>query len=209
ELSQNEKTGNGKQSSYGDPPRWYASPEWILIFITGITAGFICWQSYETRRSVEASKSKDRARIHIEIEPLKRQPVVVGQPPETYITYTIRCYCPTNAFDVSGFAGAWIGDHTRLKRKLRPPIKLPFTIMPTDTAFMQHVIIIPKQMSAEDFEDVRIGKQFVQFFGVINYTDVFGKKRQTKWRRLWKPHMELHDYGVWENVGWWKDNRQT
>ena len=39
-----------------ETPHWYPSAEWVLVFVTTITAGFICWQSWETRRAAQATR---------------------------------------------------------------------------------------------------------------------------------------------------------
>ena len=55
-----ETTGN-------DPPEGDEAPECSLVFIGLITAFFICWQSYETRRSASAMLDSERAWMEGEI----------------------------------------------------------------------------------------------------------------------------------------------
>lgn len=35
---------------------WWSDPNWWLVIVAGITGGFICWQSWETHESAEATR---------------------------------------------------------------------------------------------------------------------------------------------------------
>ena len=39
-------------------PHWWAIPDWWLVIVAGITGAFICWQSWEIRKSAEASRDQ-------------------------------------------------------------------------------------------------------------------------------------------------------
>ncbi|MGB6979176.1 MAG: hypothetical protein WBD66_08215, partial [Candidatus Acidiferrales bacterium] len=71
------------------------------------------------------------------------------------------------------------------------------------------VTIIPKQLGETDFQEVAQGKQFVRFKGCIRYLDVFDEERVTKFYLRWKPHLQLMDYGEWEEIGQPEDNRNS
>jgi hypothetical protein len=49
---------------HAETPHWYPSAEWVLVIVTGITAAFICWQSWETRRAANAAKDSTAAASH-------------------------------------------------------------------------------------------------------------------------------------------------
>jgi len=67
-----EKPKNDNQSSQNNAPHWYESPEWILVIVGVITAGVICWQSWETRRAAKAAAASVEA-INEQAGMMKRQ----------------------------------------------------------------------------------------------------------------------------------------
>lgn len=90
------------QSTAPQPPQGDTPAEWVLVFVGIVTAGFICWQSWETRRSAQAvrdsiplqqsaadaaTKSADAAKISADIAAAVSIPTLVinefdlGNPP--------------------------------------------------------------------------------------------------------------------------------
>lgn len=43
-------------SYYNQPPAGDTAPQWILVIVGFVTAGFICWQALETRRAAQATQ---------------------------------------------------------------------------------------------------------------------------------------------------------
>ena len=56
EFPDQEKSSRDNQATQDHAPAGNTTAQWILIVITGITAGFICWQAWETRRAANATK---------------------------------------------------------------------------------------------------------------------------------------------------------
>jgi hypothetical protein len=52
----NQRISTEAHPAVNQPPDWYKSPEWILVFVGSITAVFIAWQSWETRRSASSAR---------------------------------------------------------------------------------------------------------------------------------------------------------
>jgi hypothetical protein len=73
-----------------ETPHWYQSPEWILIFVGSITAVFIGWQSWETRRAAKAAADSVAA-INRQAGIMERQTaaiekdLVLTQRPKIYV----------------------------------------------------------------------------------------------------------------------------
>ena len=59
-------------ASNPQPHNWDGRLQWILIIVTIITAAFICWQAWETRRAANAAASSVAA-IHVQTGVLERQ----------------------------------------------------------------------------------------------------------------------------------------
>lgn len=55
--------------------------QWILVFVAAITAGFICWQAWETRRSAQASAEAAGAAL------LNAQAVIRSERPWLVVTF--------------------------------------------------------------------------------------------------------------------------
>jgi hypothetical protein len=45
-----------EQSGQNDSPDGSTAAQWILVVVAGVTAGFIAWQAWETRRAAEATQ---------------------------------------------------------------------------------------------------------------------------------------------------------
>jgi hypothetical protein len=109
----------------------YPSAEWILVIVTGVTAGFICWQSWETKRAAKAAADsveainrqagimerqtalaernltllieKERPRVKITVDDF-----VLSSNDIQSVSFQILLSCPTRAFIVSAKADAYI-----------------------------------------------------------------------------------------------------
>ncbi len=44
------------EATKNQPPKWYESPEWVLVIVGIVTCFVIGWQSWETRRAAEATR---------------------------------------------------------------------------------------------------------------------------------------------------------
>ena len=60
-LITNEKANANDQARNNQSPSGDATPQWILIIVTAITAAFICWQAWETARAAKATEKAAEA----------------------------------------------------------------------------------------------------------------------------------------------------
>jgi hypothetical protein len=54
-------SASSSNAAQNNSPDWNEPSQWIFVIITGITAGFICWQSWETRKAAQASQKSVKA----------------------------------------------------------------------------------------------------------------------------------------------------
>jgi|SRR5579862_3933984 len=50
-----QQTATSDQASKNGPPVGDSPAQWILVFVTTVTAAFICWQAWETRKAATAA----------------------------------------------------------------------------------------------------------------------------------------------------------
>jgi hypothetical protein len=62
--NQQNRPQNNKTTAQAQSPRWYESPEWVLVIVGAITAFVIGWQSWEARKAAEASREAANAALH-------------------------------------------------------------------------------------------------------------------------------------------------
>jgi hypothetical protein len=53
----NERAATNNYGNQNQPPNGNTAPQWILIVVGVVTAGFICWQALETRRAAQAAQA--------------------------------------------------------------------------------------------------------------------------------------------------------
>jgi hypothetical protein len=63
EIPHEAKGDGDDQPGKNDSPDGNATAQWVLIGITGITAGFICWQAWETRKAAKAAATAAQATL--------------------------------------------------------------------------------------------------------------------------------------------------
>lgn len=200
-------------------PPWYKTPEWVLVGVGIITAFAIGWQSWESRKAAKAARdniglivSKERAKLRIEVDDFTEQPAENGKIPETYVSYNVCNRGASKAFIVSAKIGAIVDKFAEPNKKLDAAIpaahKLPKEIEGGSRISLR-AMILPKELSSDDFKAVANGTFFVRFFGSIKYTDTFDAERETRFYLRWHPIVKLMNYGIWEKIGPKRYNKAT
>src|ERR1700722_2957089 len=70
----NEKAATDNQSSDAKSSKGGAAAQWLLVTVAIITAAFICWQAWETRRAAKAAADSVEA-VHQQTIHISRQAV--------------------------------------------------------------------------------------------------------------------------------------
>jgi hypothetical protein len=164
-------------------------------------------------KNVNLVISKERARLRIEVQPLKlpdQTPFLVPN-----IEYKIRIYGPTEAI-----IRATVAD-TSVTESQEPPIgaalywlSIPPIISGADSPFVARHLMNPTTSIEADIRDVRRGVKFVHFWGSIVYEDVFTNTYFTNFRFVWRPIVgvtseDVQRISTWYKCGPPKDNSET
>jgi hypothetical protein len=193
------------------PPKWYATPEAALVIVGIITAGFICWQSWETRKAAKAAENnievliaKERARIYIEPDGFAFDPYDEYDP--TYeLKYKITCAGTTPAIIFFSHVAAEISVSQRRDEPERgDQIPLPNNVVPGVIELRTSLAGDRKHFNDILDEQIESGELFVNFWGYINYRDIFFKGNgfwRKNFRYIWDPQKRrfLRCGEPWEN----------
>jgi hypothetical protein len=211
----------------------HPSAEWILAILTGITAGFICWQSWETKRAAEAAADsveavnrqagimerqtalaernlallteKERPRVKITVDDF-----VLSSDDIQSVSFQILFSCPTRAFIIEAYADAYIqGALGHLP--YRAITELPEMVNQTTTLRVKCQILT---FGAQCVEQINAG--LLHFQATIEYRGdhLSGSKetyKTTFHRRLQYERTDffgLNPY-TWEKYGNPEDNQET
>jgi hypothetical protein len=164
-------------------------------------------------KSVNLVTSKERARLRIEVQPLKlpdQTPFLVPN-----IEYKIRIYGPTEAIIRATVADTSVTDSQE------PPIgaalywlSIPPIISGADSPLVARHLMNPTPSIEADIRDVRKGVKFVHFWGSIVYEDIFTNAYFTNFRFVWRPIVgvtseDVQRISTWYKCGPPKDNSET
>lgn len=205
---------------------------WLLVAVGVVTAGFICWQAWETRRAANSAAdstrvaerntslaiARERARVKIEVDPVGPQ----GQPPQggQVVVNAAICrlvnYGPTPAF-IDNFEMRYLmttepdarADHGQCRRILYAEALSP--------GKSPHNFYIPLEPNAAlthmDIQRIHTGKEFLHVYGYVTYRDIFGEKRGTsihlRWAMRWGVVLGGTATEWWEPAGPDEDNDET
>lgn len=203
---------NQQEIATKQAPCWYASPEWVLAIVGILTFITIGWQSFETRRSANATKDaataarnniailigKERARLYVDSAlelvdmETRREP-----PPRKVdcIVYKVGCHGGTSASILGGYTSVYLTKTPEVATGLTPlniPMSLPKVIPPSTTQVFEMSEIIDSEI--EDAMTDKSGgndqyvASFLHFEAFIKYVDVF--QTETQWeltyRHIWR-----------------------
>jgi len=163
--------------------------------------------------NIEIFISKERARLHVQIDDLKLEPRFAN-----VYTADLRVF-------IHGTTPAFITD-AQCVASWSPPANL------NDTGYVPFMYgmrlpnpIAPNSDPIEDFSifedesgdivnEIKLDRVFVTVWGFIKYKDVFDRERETRFRRAWKfsgvvPVDAKYRPGKWEKCGSEEDNKET
>lgn len=216
-----------KNKSGHNSPEKDAAPEWGLVIVGLVTLGFVAWQAYETRRSVQAAGNnmelfidKERARLRIDFKDLtlKRDDNL----PIYTIDFKVSVFGSTAAFVTDSkcagyaFPQEFIAQEDTATSMMVSIQGLPKVIAAGSQPL--HLFTIFQNDREGDSEmimnEIRADRYFVGVRGFIKYKDVFDRERETRFRYVWKylpysPPEGAERWGNWEKCGQDEDNRET
>lgn len=215
----------------GQPNCWYSKPEWWTLIVAGLTGCFICWQSWETRKSANAARdtagaardsirlviTKERARLRVEVGELRLiYPVV---PPANVVVantvdFKIMCYGSTEASEVEcrAFANIWESEVPFSGELKLLSMNVPGTITPNAepikcSAFIYNAITL----SQSEIDKVIAGIRSIHICVSVRYKHLFSEDWQTtNFRAFGKFYPYASPVtGSWVRCGNDEDNAQT
>jgi hypothetical protein len=197
--------GGNNQSPEGNSPA-----QWILVIVTAITAGFICWQAWETRRAARAAADSVIA-IQRQTGVLERQAkasedaaqasqktaeAIVKIERAWIDVYLTRFTSTEYRMEVTncGRTVAKIKNYS-LASKLSDPGEKTTTpynfeystrvscsklLEPRDTAWIAMTLNLIKDLGKEDLAAVWNKKKGLAYYGIIRYDDTAGEPHETE-----------------------------
>ena len=209
-----------------DPPNWYTAfenPDGMLVIVGLITCVIIGLQSFYTREAaqgakenaiatnaqIEFMKSKERAQLRLEIDPLN---LVYDQKADGYpIQLRVVLDGATRAIILNESIAAYLADSPPAKVMSWEPLGIPGTFTP-DLSPMTRVIFIQADSDfCENETDhqrvnlVRERKLDVYVTGRIRYRDLFGDEWEFGIDRVWNQWGGWYDGGEGKITGVWTE----
>jgi hypothetical protein len=210
-IDQDDQTSQN-QTQGGDSAR-----QWILIGITAITAGFICWQAWETRKAAQAARQnielvvdKERPRISVYVGKIDLSlPESESSPAIHSIAYVVHCDGATPAINVDArWQSAITSSFDPPAERSYVPMVLPSSLNPRAQGYECTAYLPKTVLSPSEVEDINQGRSVVHFWGIIDYEDVFKNSWRTSFRYVWgKPQGLPRPY--WSQCGPPGNNRAT
>jgi hypothetical protein len=218
-----------------DPPKWYAPferPDWWLVLAAFMTCGVVGWQSYETRKSAEATRDsvqlmmdKERARLRIEIEDLEfpdRQSTLL---PLVRIKTVLEGSTLAYVLDSGCSAGLRARNQLPNLTVMQQHLSLPALITPTMGSIESGVLILSGDtvagsdapdfnLSAATIQLVRENDRYVFCEGYIRYKGIFRGEWVLKFKKKWQyfcepaPESGPFSGGQWVSYGEPEDNAE-
>ena len=216
------------EAAQNQSPSGDETAQWILIVITGVTAGFICWQAWETRKAAQATqrsaetvggqteilrqsvsaanaqirmmKDKERARLRVVFPPKK--PELPSSDISIFTTVKISVFNDgqTWAFNVTGWGSMGVAEAKKaILSKSRSVISLPKVIRKASPDDAMESEFY-QTLSSEDTDAVESGGAYFFAYGEIRYEDVFGEPHCTPFRFCWSVYNNpIEDVPYWED----------
>lgn len=88
--------------------KWYARPEWWLLIVTALTALFIAWQSWETRKAAQAARDSIPLQIQAATAAQRSADVLIVTE-RAWVTVDIEWQIGAHMFHGSGTEGESTG----------------------------------------------------------------------------------------------------
>jgi len=200
-----------KKSTQDDSPRWYQSPEWILIIIGGITALVIGWQSCETRKAATAALLNAQAVINAErawisVLPYNWSPEFFSKlekddptPEGPMGKWPISHLFQAQIKNVGRTPATIEGLAIRYIRTSTHPSKLPPEPDYGELDTEEHVLIPNDEMlgtgvltpdmgtlTKAQVRDIAEGNEFLFAYGIVKYRDVYKLPHETRFGYIYQ-----------------------
>lgn len=168
------------------------------------------------KENVEVFISKERARLRLELEPLKLE--TPGEFAIQEVRHKVVIHGSTPALIVDSGSFAYVSDSEQPSRDqgVLPPmlgyhdnVMLPTAAPITGTTFLHQKW---EKLTETEITAIQNDKLFVHFCGFIKYKDAFDRERETRFTYLWHIYMRFADgesLGYWTKCGNEADNRET
>jgi len=178
------------QSRQNNSPNGDETAQWVLIFITGVTALFICWQAWETRRAANAALVAVRDGRETSVKQLRAYVLVSSAllkfpaPNAPEIQVHFRNFGQTPALKVRGWIHTWI---EKYPLNVTLPNAPPGFRKGMEDLGAGRVTIFTKSHPVHPCAVSQLGTPAgtIYVYGEISYEDVFGKTRHTKYRLMY------------------------
>ena len=164
------------------------------------------------QENIEMFISKERARLRVEVEPLKF--LSRGKSGADTVRYTIKFYGATDAVILASAHHTQVsvsGDLVHSDHNLAVvfPMDIPAVIGPSTVLGEKFQFIFPEMtLKQTTIDAINRGDVLVHFYGFIKYKDVFGKERETTFNYCWDAGSPLSIQGIdlparqmWKRVG--------
>ncbi len=190
--------------------------EWDLVELTGmlvlvgfLTAGFICWQSWETRRAAKAARdnlefliNKERATIFV--EPYEFTDL---ENSNYGVKYKVFCSGTTPATILESRVVAEI---SATKERVNPTfglMLLPNNFIPGILELVAPLVGENEYLRNAPDERIERGELFVNFWGYVRYRDQFFKEGGFWLRKFW--YIWDPERGQFVKSGAYRDNSES
>jgi hypothetical protein len=156
--------------------------------------------------------NKERARIGVQVKPLSLHPLFSSSPT---IQYSVVFYGTTPGFIRTNFAIGYVSDSDAPATEgLRFAVTIPEVMTPNIAAKECQIFLQPNMKVEPDvIAAIKTRKKFVHFWGIIEYADVFGLARETRFRYIWTVtdimNFDGTNFAYWNTHGSPDDNRET
>jgi len=174
--------------------RWYASlqrPDWWVVIVAGITGGFICWQSWETRRAANAARKQSE----IATDTARRQLRAYLCVSESLVKFTddgclegqvyVKNGGQTPAYDVRTWSNSIVAQYPFKEPLPTPPDGFPMAVGIVSTQEKQ--IIVAKKVAAPQpiLDLLETPNVAYCVYGECRYKDIFDEVHSLKYRLIY------------------------
>jgi hypothetical protein len=154
--------------------------------------------------SLEMFVSKERARLRIEMKPLRIMP---KHDEVRTVDFVVSIHGPTPAFVVESACVTYVWDWNMMElpdvgdRVMFPIHPLP-PVVPSNSPALEcfSFVLLGAEEKSVLIDEVKAGRMFVGIRGFIKYRDVFDRDRKTSFRYAWK-YSSMYglgtEYGDW------------
>lgn len=186
------------QNDKDKPHGWHKLvtwPEGVATWALILTLGAIVWQSVETRRATNSQRSKDRARLFVEVSDGPDYVDFKNLTPSSLgywsLGIEVTQHGSTKAFNLTGRAIVIVRPakekRPRFPRwRMLPLIGLPPMVEDKPNLLIEGAIGF-KAVDNLVLDRINREKSCIHFLGEIQYQDIFNASRKTTFRYTWVP----------------------